>query len=86
LAAKAFLRARPIVLIDTGRAYAHLEGLCRLLRAAGFAEVSILDGGLNAWRAQVGALEGDAQARDALTAAEFSRLGFWGFRGAPALD
>lgn len=74
LAQKVFLRARAVVLVDTGRASAHLERLCRSLRAAGFANVSILDGGLRAWRGQAAALEGDAGERRALTlmsAAEF---------------
>jgi rhodanese-related sulfurtransferase len=60
---KAFLKTKTIVLVGTGYAGSELESLCTGLRAAGFTQVAILDGGLNAWRQQVGTLDGDPLAQ-----------------------
>ena len=52
--------------MGAGYAGSELETLCTSLRAAGFSQVAILDGGLNAWRQQVGTLDGDPLAQLAL--------------------
>lgn len=56
---KAFLRSEPIVLVDQGRVSAALEEGCAALKRAGFSNVSVLQGGLRAWRAGRGPLEGE---------------------------
>lgn len=55
---KGFLRAKPMVLVDAGWGSEVVENECRRLRMAGFSELGILQGGLNAWRSNGGALEG----------------------------
>lgn len=67
LKTKPFLRGRRVVLVDSGHSYGHLEALCRSLRDGGFGDLAILDGGLSAWRAEVGRLEGDLQAQRELS-------------------
>lgn len=53
-----FLRSFPVVLINEGFHYRPLEKECRQLADLGF-KVSILDGGLPAWKGKGGRLEGD---------------------------
>lgn len=65
---KAFLRDTPVVLVDGGWGDPMLEDEWQRLRAAGFAEVRILQGGVAIWRAAGGHLEGTADG------AEISRL------------
>lgn len=55
---KAFLKSSSLVLVNAGYAYSLLEKECRRLNDLGFT-VSMLDGGLNAWRYRNGPLEGD---------------------------
>ncbi len=56
---KRFLRPKPIVLVNEGRNHRELKRICNELTANGFTEVKILQGGLHAWRTQVGPLDGD---------------------------
>ncbi|CAB1056200.1 hypothetical protein D1BOALGB6SA_936 [Olavius sp. associated proteobacterium Delta 1] len=58
---KAFLKSSSIVLVNAGYAYSPLEKECRRLIDDGFT-VSILDGGINAWRRKGGSLIGDLTA------------------------
>lgn len=62
---KAFLKAKPLVLLNEGYSYGPLERACQHLRASGF-RVSILSGGLNCWRQKGGRLKGDAFAQKEL--------------------
>lgn len=55
---KPFLKSNPLVLVNEGYGYSPLEMECRRLKKAGY-KVSILDGGLPAWRRADGALLGD---------------------------
>jgi rhodanese-related sulfurtransferase len=55
---KTFLRSAPVVLVNEGFRYAELESECRRLAERGF-KVSILDGGLPAWKRNGGQLVGD---------------------------
>lgn len=59
---KGFLRERKVVLVDEGCGSPAVENETRRLRAAGFQDVSIWHGGLNAWQRQGGLLEGPAAA------------------------
>ncbi len=71
---KTFLKAKHLVLLNEGHSYRRVGWLCHELREAGFSKVSILKGGLNAWRQYVGQLEGDALAErrlNRMTPAEF---------------
>ena len=56
---KSFLRDKQVILVNEGHSYASLEGLCHDLREKGFKQVAVLDGGLNAWRREVGPLAGE---------------------------
>ena len=67
LKTKAFLKRRAIVLVAAGYARRQLESLCGQLRRQGFADVAALDGGLNAWIGQGGAVSGSPLARAALS-------------------
>jgi rhodanese-related sulfurtransferase len=60
LKTKAFLKDKPLVLVSEGYPNHELERTCRELRAAGFARLSILNGGLRYWLQQNGPIEGDA--------------------------
>lgn len=67
---KAFLKTKPVVLIDEGYRPHHLEETCVQLTQAGF-EAHFLFGGLNAWRAwsakfNLPPLQGDVFAQKAL--------------------
>jgi rhodanese-related sulfurtransferase len=64
---KTFLRSAPVVLVNEGFRYAELENECRRLAERGFA-MSILDGGLPAWKRQGGQLAGDLFALDEMKA------------------
>lgn len=55
---KLFLKTRPLVLTDAGYPSRALETLCRELRQQDY-RVTILDGGLNAWRWRIAPLAGD---------------------------
>lgn len=57
---KTFLKGGPVILVDGGWGDPVLEDECGRLREAGFADVQILQGGLNAWRAAGGTFEGRA--------------------------
>lgn len=70
LKTKTFLKAKPLVLVNEGYHYRGLEALCQELRTAGFAQVAILDGGLNAWRQTVAPLAGDLIAQRRLNRIE----------------
>lgn len=72
---KSFLKNAPIVLVNDGRSSAELEQACQALRHDGFQQVTVLEGGLNAWRENSRPLAGDpfAQARlNRMSAAELS--------------
>lgn len=72
---KSFLKNAPIVLVNDGRSSAELEQACQALRHDGFQQVTVLEGGLNAWRENARPLAGDplAQARlNRMSAAELS--------------
>lgn len=59
LKTKPFLHNKQVILVDEGHSYASLEALCHDLREKGFKRVAVLDGGLNAWRREVGPLAGE---------------------------
>lgn len=69
LKAKAFLKANAPILVSEGYPNLVLEQTCRELRAAGFARLSILSGGLRHWLQKKGPIEGDA-----IAASEVSRI------------
>jgi len=72
---KIFLKNAPIVLVNDGRSTAELEQVCQELRQGGFRQVTVLEGGLNAWHEHARPLAGDsfAQARlNRMSAAELS--------------
>ena len=56
---KAFLKHRPLVLVNEGRTSLALEQTCQELRQQGFVQVAVLDGGLKAWHDAQGELVGD---------------------------
>lgn len=60
---KEFLKKFPVVLVNDGRSTSELEKTCGELKQAGFDRVSVLEGGLFAWRANKRALEGDPLAQ-----------------------
>lgn len=62
---KPLLESKPLVLANEGYSYIHVERECKILRGAGFT-VSILDGGLNAWRRIGGPIEGEVFPQDEL--------------------
>jgi rhodanese-related sulfurtransferase len=55
---KSYLKSTPVVLVNEGFRYTELENECRRLMERGF-QVSILDGGLPAWKRKGGQLTGD---------------------------
>jgi rhodanese-related sulfurtransferase len=55
---KTYLKSAPVVLVNEGFRYAELENECLRLAERGF-HVSILDGGLPAWKRNGGQLVGD---------------------------
>jgi rhodanese-related sulfurtransferase len=55
---KAFLRLKPLVLVNTGYPYSQMEKACKRLRNNGF-KVSILTGGIISWYRKEGPLKGD---------------------------
>lgn len=59
LKTKRFLKPSPVVLVNEGRSHRQLLKECRELRALGFTRVAVLEGGLRAWRAEVGPLQGE---------------------------
>lgn len=63
---KPFLHSKHLVLVDRGNSYAHLEALCRQLRASGMSQVSVLDGGLDYWHKRIAPLVGDQLAQEEL--------------------
>jgi rhodanese-related sulfurtransferase len=63
---KAFLRSESVVLVDQGHGTAALEAGCSDLKRAGFSSIAVLRGGLRAWRAGRGPLEGEARSTDDL--------------------
>ena len=60
---KAFLKTRAFALVNEGRQTAELEAACQALRGEGFANATVLQGGLGAWRKAKGELEGDVLAQ-----------------------
>jgi rhodanese-related sulfurtransferase len=62
---KTYLKSAPLVLVNEGFRYAALEDECRRLVKRGF-KVSILDGGLPAWKRKGGRLVGDLFALEAM--------------------
>ena len=62
---KSYLKSVPVVLVNEGFRYAALENECRRLAERGY-KVSILDGGLPAWKRQGGQLVGDLFALDGM--------------------
>lgn len=56
---KSFLKNSPVVLVNDGRSTAEIEQLCQELRQGGFRQVTVLEGGLNAWRESARPLAGD---------------------------
>ena len=69
LKTKAFLKDKALVLVHEGYPDLVLEQTCRELRVAGFAKLSILNGGLRYWQQKNGPIEGDLFA-----AGEVSRI------------
>jgi len=55
---KSYLKSAPVVLVNEGFQYAALENECRRLAERGY-KVTILNGGLPAWKRQGGQLIGD---------------------------
>jgi len=64
---KSYLKSVPVVLVNEGFRYAALESECRRLAERGY-QVTILDGGLPAWKRQGGQLIGDLFALDEMKA------------------
>jgi rhodanese-related sulfurtransferase len=62
---KSYLKSVPVVLVNEGFRYAALVNECQRLVERGY-KVTILDGGLPAWRRQGGQLVGDLFALDAM--------------------
>jgi rhodanese-related sulfurtransferase len=60
---KSHLKSAPVVLVNQGLRYTELENECRRLAERGF-KVSILDGGLPAWKRNGGQVVGDLFAID----------------------
>lgn len=58
IATKKYLKSSPLVLVDGGWGDSGLEQTAQELKAAGFAQVQILHGGLAAWRTAGGQTEG----------------------------
>lgn len=56
---KSFLKSKPVVLLNEGYGYVQLEEEQKRLTRLGFKQVSILEGGLNAWQQAAAPLEGD---------------------------
>jgi rhodanese-related sulfurtransferase len=71
---KGFLRAKPVVLVDAGWGSEVVENECRRLKNAGFSDISILRGGLNAWQSNDGRLDGTNAGK--LTLAKLDSLSF----------
>ncbi len=63
---KSFLKTSALVLLDEGQSPSELQAACLELKKAGFGEVSVLTGGLKAWRDQGGALAGVVLQQDQL--------------------
>jgi rhodanese-related sulfurtransferase len=64
---KTYLKSSSVVLVNEGLRYTELHTECRRLAGRGF-KVSILDGGLPAWKRSGGQLVGDLFALDAMKA------------------
>ena len=75
LKTKAFLKDRWVVLVNEGYPNPVLERICWDMRSAGFAHVSILNGGLRGWQQQNGPIEGEAFA--AIDASRMSPIDFF---------
>jgi len=60
---KEFLKKMSVVLVNDGRSTADLEKTCVDLKQVGFDHVTVLEGGLFAWRANKRPLEGDPLAQ-----------------------
>lgn len=63
---KEFLKKLSVVMVNDGRSTGDLEKTCIELKQAGFNRVSVLEGGLYAWRANKRTLEGDPIAQTKL--------------------
>jgi len=63
---KAFLKNKPLVLINEGYNNTKLEKECRRLRDSGCTKVWVMNGGLNFWRQKGGPLQGDVFAQKEL--------------------
>jgi rhodanese-related sulfurtransferase len=63
---KAFLKLKPLVLVNSGYPYSQLERECKSLRNNGF-KVSILTGGIISWHRKGGPLKGDLLALNEYT-------------------
>ena len=79
---KGFLRGKRLLLLGDGHSYRALDRLADDLQTEGFDQVSIVEGGLNAWRLEVGALEGAANPNRAamISPSEYlqeQRYGHW---------
>jgi rhodanese-related sulfurtransferase len=60
---KEFLKKLSVVMVNDGRSTSELERTCGELKQAGFNRVSVLEGGMFAWRANKRTLEGDPLAQ-----------------------
>lgn len=63
---KRFLKSHALVLVNEGRSPSELQAACNELKKDGFGNVAVLSGGLKAWRASGGALEGEIFPQDKL--------------------
>ena len=81
LKTKAFLKDKPLVLVSDGYPNRQLERTCRELRVAGFARLSILNGGLRYWLQKNGLIEGDVFASH--EAIRLSAMEFFSQKDAP---
>ena len=59
LKSKPFLKAKPLILVNEGFEVLELKKECIRLKEAGFKDVKILKGGLNAWKENKGKIQGD---------------------------
>jgi len=63
---KTFLKSKALLLVNDGRSYLQLESTAEALENSGFHSVSLIDGGLPAWRDFTHLLDGRAASADSL--------------------
>ena len=74
IALRSYLKTRPLVLFGDGRSDRDLLEACSTLKADGFKQVSVLQGGVRAWAAAGQPLQGDAPATTELATLDATQL------------